>query len=96
MKKLQEAGLQIDIDKCEFETKSTKYLGFIIEAGRGIRVDPEKIKAVESWERPRSVKGVRGFVGFASYYREFVLNFSTVAMPFTALTKKNAPFTWSN
>jgi hypothetical protein len=33
MKRLQEAGLQIDIDKCEFETKRTKYLGFIIEAG---------------------------------------------------------------
>ena len=92
MKRLQEASLQIDIDKCEFETKSTKYLGFIIEAGKGICVDPEKIKAVESWERPHSVKGVRGFMGFASYYREFVPNFSTVAMPFTALTKKNALF----
>ena len=95
MKKLQEAGLQIDIDKCEFETKSTKYLGFIIEAGKGIRVDPEKIKAIESSECPRSVKGVRGFVRFANYYREFVPNFSTVVMPLTALTKKNAPFTWS-
>lgn len=93
--KLQEAGLQIDIDKCEFEAKSVKYLGFIVDAGEGVRVDPEKIKAVEAWERPRSVKGVRSFVGFANYYREFVPHFSTIAMPLTALTKKGVPFSWA-
>jgi hypothetical protein len=35
-------------------------------------------------------------VGFASYYREFIPNFSTIAMPLTALTKKNVPFTWTD
>src|SRR5712664_409679 len=33
LRRLEEAGLQLDIDKCEFEVKSTKYLGFIVEAG---------------------------------------------------------------
>ncbi len=96
LQRLQEAGLQIDIDKCDFEVKSVKYLGFIVEAGKGIRVDPEKIRAVEQWEQPKTVKGVRGFVGFANYYREFVPDFSTVAMPLTALTKKDTPFIWSD
>ena len=44
--RLQEAGLQLDISKCEFEVKETKYLGFILEAGKGIRIDPEKVKAI--------------------------------------------------
>lgn len=26
------AGLRVDIDKCDFEAKSVKYLGFIVEA----------------------------------------------------------------
>ncbi|GME33632.1 hypothetical protein GTA08_BOTSDO13628 [Neofusicoccum parvum] len=47
LEKLQAAGLQLDIDKCEFEVQSTKYLGFIIEAGKGIRMDPEKVKAIQ-------------------------------------------------
>jgi len=46
LQKLQDAGLQLDIDKCEFEVQSTKYLGFIIEAGKGLRIDPAKIKAI--------------------------------------------------
>ena len=96
LQRLQEAGLQVDIDKCDFEVESVKYLGFIVEAGKGIRVDPEKIRAVEQWERPTTVKGVRGFIGFANYYREFVPGFSTIAMPLTALTKKDVPFIWSD
>jgi len=95
LQRLQEAGLQVDIDKCDFEVKSVKYLGFIVEAGKGIRVDPEKIRAVKQWERPTTVKGVRGFIGFANYYREFVPDFSTIAMPLTVLTKKDVPFVWS-
>ena len=62
------AGLQCDINKYEFEVKSTKYLGYIIEAGKGIRMDPEKVKAIEEWEIPITTKGVRSFLGFANFY----------------------------
>ncbi|KAM4065604.1 reverse transcriptase (RNA-dependent DNA polymerase) [Hirsutella rhossiliensis] len=93
--RLRDAGLQIDIDKCDFEAKSVKYLGFIVEAGKGIRVDPEKVQAIQQWQRPRSVKGVRSFLGFANYYRQFIPRFSNIAAPLTALTKKDAVFAWS-
>ncbi|KJZ71398.1 hypothetical protein HIM_09186 [Hirsutella minnesotensis 3608] len=81
--------------KCDFEAKSVKYLGFIVEAGKGIRVNPEKVQAIQQWQRPRSVKGVRSFVGFANYYRQFIPKFSNIAAPLTALTKKDVVFTWS-
>ncbi|KJZ68122.1 hypothetical protein HIM_12487 [Hirsutella minnesotensis 3608] len=93
--RLRDAGLQIDIDKCDFEAKSVKYLGFIVEAGKGIRVDPEKVQAIQQWQRPRSVKGVRSFLGFANYYRQFIPRFSNIAAPLTAVTKKDAVFAWS-
>ena len=72
LEKLRQAGLQIDIDKCEFDAKSTKYLGFIIEAERGIRMDPDKVKAILGWETPTSVRGVRSFLGFANFYQRFI------------------------
>ncbi|KAJ6436802.1 retrovirus polyprotein [Purpureocillium lavendulum] len=94
--RLRDAGLQIDIDKCEFETTSVKYLGFIVEAGKGIRVDPEKVRAIQEWEAPRSARAVRSFLGFANYYRQFIPKFSNIASPLTALTKKDAAFAWSS
>jgi hypothetical protein len=96
LSRLRDAGLQLDIDKSEFEVHSIKYLGYIIEAGKGVRVDPEKVVAIKAWEAPKTVKGVRGFVGFANYYREFIPDFSEIAAPLTALTKKDVPFYWSD
>lgn len=92
--RLSSAGLHLDIDKCEFETESTKYLGFIIGEGQ-IRMDPQKIEAILNWEAPKTVKGVQAFLGFANFYRRFIKDFSNLAAPLTQLTKKNVPFHWN-
>ncbi|RYN85182.1 hypothetical protein AA0119_g13325 [Alternaria tenuissima] len=86
LSKLQDAGLHVDIKKCEFEVTITKYLGFIIEAGKGIRMDPDKVKAIKEWEAPKTVKGVRSFLGFANFYRKFIKDFARVAASLTCLT----------
>jgi hypothetical protein len=95
---MQEAGLQLDIDKSEFEVKSMKYLGFIIEAGKGIR-DPEKVSAITEWEAPTKVTGVRSFLGFTNFYRTFIKNYSDLVLPLTQLTHKGTAYThtpWSS
>ena len=46
IRKLADVGLQLDFDKSEFERDIIKYLGYLIETGRGLRVDPEKLKAI--------------------------------------------------
>jgi hypothetical protein len=92
MKKLRDAGLQLDINKCEFEQKKIKYLGYIVDSENGICVDPEKVEAIRAWEPSFTVRGVRGFLGFANYYREFIPQFSNIAQPLTNLTKKDVQF----
>lgn len=94
VKALGDAGLQLDWDKSEFEADSVRYLGFIIHPGHGISTDPEKIRAVTDWEPPKNVRGVRGFLGFANFYRQFVPGYSEIATPLTALTKKDRVFSW--
>jgi len=44
---------------------------------------------------PNCVRDVRAFFGLASYYREFVKNFASIAEPLSALTKKGVRFSWS-
>ncbi|KAL5594253.1 uncharacterized protein BROUX77_007600 [Berkeleyomyces rouxiae] len=92
--KLVKAGLTVDIDKCEFGVQEVKYLGYIIKPGKAT-MDPAKVQAVKDWPVPSSKKELRGFLGFANFYRPFIKNFAEVAVPLTSLTGHLVPFVWS-
>ena len=107
LKRLQERGLQVDIDKCEFSVKEVKYLGLIVTTD-GIKKDPKKIEAVLKWATLEFVKDVQAFLGFANFYRRFISRFSQRTRSLTELTNgeqittksgkkrtKYNTFTWS-
>jgi hypothetical protein len=48
----------------------------------------DKIDAILNWDIPESVKDVQSFLGFASFYRQFIEGFSMIYYPLTGLTKK--------
>ncbi|KAM4061338.1 reverse transcriptase (RNA-dependent DNA polymerase) [Hirsutella rhossiliensis] len=83
-----------DPAKCEFSVQEVKYLGFIVNAGKGIACDPEKQRAIREWEAPTTVKGVRSFLGFANYYRIFIPDYAKITQPLDALLKKGTAFRW--
>jgi RNase H-like domain found in reverse transcriptase/Reverse transcriptase (RNA-dependent DNA polymerase) len=91
---LQKAGLQIDINKCEFTVQETKYLGLII-TNEGIKMDPQKVKAILDWKFPIGIKDLQSFLGFANFYRRFIKGFSTIARPLTSMLKKTGPWSFS-
>ena len=55
-------------------------------------MNPEKVEAVMSWERQKSVIEIRSFLGLAGYYRRFIEDFSWIAAPMTRLTRKEVKF----
>ena len=58
----------------------------------GMSVDSEKVEAVMSSERPKSVFEIHSFFGLARYYRRFIEDFSRLAAPMTRLTRKEVKF----
>jgi hypothetical protein len=89
--RLEQANFKIQPEKCVFSTDTVEYLGHICMP-QGIRPDPEKIKAIEEYPVPRTVRDIRAFIGLAGYYRRHVQNFAELAKPLTNLTKKDVPF----
>ena len=62
----------------------------------GVSVDTEKVEAVMSWERSKSVFEIRNFLGLAGYYRRFMEDFSRLAAPMRRLTRKEVKFDWDD
>lgn len=91
--KLRENKLYANAEKCHFNQEEVEYLG-IIASGTGVRVDPVKVKTVQEWPVPKSVKNIQEFVGFANFYRRFVHNYSNLAAPMYQLLKKDVPWRW--
>lgn len=91
LQRLRDAGLQVDLKKCEFSVTRTQYLGFIITT-EGIEVDPDKVAAVVNWKAPHNVRGIQSFLGFCNFYRRFIRDYGRVAKPLVHLTKTDVPF----
>lgn len=88
LERLQNAKLKLDLKQCEIAVKQVKYLGFVVTMGEGISVDPEKKTAIENWEYSQTQNGVRSFLGFANFYRDFVSGFVNLSAPLQRFTKK--------
>ncbi|KAL8155199.1 hypothetical protein AgCh_000543 [Apium graveolens] len=91
---LRQEKLYAKFSKCEFWLKEVQFLGHVIGI-EGVKVDPENIEAIMSWERPKTPTEVLSFLGLAGYYRRFVKDFSKIDMPLTKLTRKNQKFEWN-
>ncbi|KAI1000572.1 hypothetical protein K3495_g7622 [Podosphaera aphanis] len=91
--RLHEAGLEVDIKKCEFHVTSVRFLGLIIFT-EGIKMDPTKLESIDKWPTPSNTKDVFRFIGFINFYRRFIRGSGSVVMPVTDLMKKDTPFDW--
>ena len=50
-------------------------------------MEDERIKAIEQWPKPKSVRNIQVFLGFANFYRRFIQGFSRIAAPLTSMLK---------
>lgn len=89
--KLRKYNLKLDAEKCLFGVTEVKHLGFVISANGEIRPDPEKVSAVTTWPKPKTVKEVKSFTGFCGVYRRFIPEFSEIIKPLNDITKGYCP-----
>jgi len=57
----------IAIKKCEFFTRKTNFIGFIIKLGY-ISIDLKKVEAIVNWQELENITQLRLFLGFCNYY----------------------------
>ena len=88
--KLDEAGLCLKPNKCEFFRDKLEYLDHVVSS-KGIETNPKKIAAIMNWCQPKNITQIRNFLGFCNYYRKFIKGYAQVAKPlYQLLTGENA------
>ena len=95
LQSLREHHLYAKFSKCEFWLTEVRFLRHVVLAS-GVTMDPKKVEAIMSWERPNSVFEIRSFLGLARYYKRFIEDFSRLSAPMTRLTRNEVKFEWNN
>ena len=90
---LNKEDLKLKSKKCEFHKIEMRFLKFVINQNE-IRIDLKKIKVIKKWKFSINVKKLQFFIEFVNYNRNFIKNFSSIAISFFKLTIKNKSWKW--
>jgi hypothetical protein len=92
--KLRATRTKLTPDKCVFGISAGKLLGFLV-SHRGIKENPEKIKAIEVMRPPARIKDVQKLTGSLAALGHFSSRLAERALPFFKLLWKSGPFSWT-
>jgi hypothetical protein len=85
--RLRGSRLTLKVSKTHLNQKRVKFLGHILTK-EGRYPDPKAVEAINEWKDPETAKEVRSFLGATLYYREYIHNYSDIAMPLYDLIRK--------
>nr|GEZ83173.1 reverse transcriptase domain-containing protein [Tanacetum cinerariifolium] len=80
--------------KCHFMIKEGIVLGHKVSSA--LEVDKAKIDIISKLPPPTNIKGVRSFLGHASFYRHFIKDFLKIVRPLTKMLEKDTPFEFND
>lgn len=88
LEKAEKYNHKLSAEKCEFRKSEVTYVGHRFTA-KGVKPDPEKVRAVNNMLKPTCLKELQTFMGFIQFLSKFVPRLSTVCAPLRALLEKN-------
>ena len=91
LQRCQDKNLALNWEKCHFMVIEGIVLGHKIYAA-GLEVDQAKVAVMKTLMPPTTVKGIRNFLGHASFCKIFVKDFSKISRPLCRLLEKDAKF----
>ena len=89
------AGVTLRLSRSKLFYTEVDYLGHLINPGV-LEIAPDMIRSVKEATPPRTVRGVRSFLGLCNLYRRFVKGFSRIAAPLNDLMRKGQPHCWES
>lgn len=82
MYELERAHMKISIEKSRLFEKEVEFLGYVI-SHNVIKTNPEKVKTINDFPLPQTLRQLRSFLGMIGYYRKFIENYALIAKPLT-------------
>ena len=87
-------GISLNPKKSLFGLEEGKLLGHIISKD-GIRIDPDRIRAILHVPHPRNIKELQAFLGKINFLRRFIHNLAELIILLNNMLKKDSKVNWT-
>jgi len=91
----QDRGLKLNIETLTLRQKEVSFIGHVA-TGDGLRVDPDKVKAICDMPAPRDKAGVQRLLGMVQYLSKFLPNLSDMTKPLRELAQQDVEWCWED
>ena len=91
--RLRKFQLKLNPTKCTFGAISRKLLRFVVSK-KGIKIDPDKVRAIQDLPPPRTLKEVRSFIGRLNYITRFISQMTAKCDPIFKMLRKHNYGEW--
>ena len=89
----RKCGIKFNRKKCEFAKIFLPYLGHILTQD-GIKVDDNKVFAIQNMPIPQNKEELMRFLGMVTYLTKFIPTMSTITAPLRNLLEKDTEWLW--
>src|SRR6266542_3745911 len=93
LQKIREANLKLKPSKYKWFEQELTFVRHVIGVN-GIRPDPRNIEKIRNAQVSSNTIQLRGFLGLAQYYRQYVKDYADVAGPLYDMLKDDALEYW--
>jgi hypothetical protein len=93
MERCKERNLKLNKDNLSLKMKEVKFIGHLITS-KGLKPDPEKVRAILDMPKPTNVSGERRIIGFVTYLSKFLQKLSDIYEPLRKLTLEDSKICW--
>ena len=93
LRKLEERGLTLNLEKCEFYKEDITFYGLRFTKD-GVSPTEERVKALKEAKAPADVKALRSFLCTVLWSARFMKDVCSIAEPLWKLCKEGVPWQW--
>ncbi|KAK7891393.1 hypothetical protein WMY93_023356 [Mugilogobius chulae] len=94
LERCKQKNIKLNPEKFKLRQSECTYIGHRLTAN-GLKVDPDKVRAIEQMPRPTDVKAVQRLLGMANYLAKFCPHLSDQCEVLRQLTHKDTEWEWT-
>ncbi len=95
LQRCKDTGITLNSKKFKLAKSSVKFAGYIV-TDQGIKVDPDKVKAIQQFPKPNNITDLRSFKGLVEQLGGFSKDVAEAMQPLRPLLSTKAEFYWNN